>query len=130
MANPFDLSTVEQDDSAEITLLHPSTGDELEAKVIVFGQDSEKYRNEQRKLENKFTEYARRNRGKMMPAEQREGLEKAKNIACTKEIINLSYKGEAMTDPETVFTRFPWVYDQTVQGIHERANFIKGSSTI
>lgn len=124
----FDLATVEQNDTAIIELVHPSTGDEIGATVEVYGQDSETYRAAARKAEAKYTEYARRNRGKAMPPDQREALDKAKIVACTKAINNLSYKGQPVTDPEDAFTRFPWIYEQATSGIHERALFIKGSS--
>jgi len=124
----FDLSTVEQDDSAEVQLVHPTTGDEIGATVTIFGQDSDVYRAEQRKAEAKYTEYSRRNRGKFMPPEMREALDRAKIIACTKSITGLSYKGEPLTDVASIFTRFPWIYEQTVQGVMERGNFIKNSS--
>lgn len=124
----FDLDSVEQNDTGEIKLVHPTTGDEIGAVATVHGQDSELYRSEQRKAEAKYTEYARRNRGKMMPPEDRERLDKNKIIACTKSIAGLSSKGEPLTDVAEIFARFPWIYEQVTQGIHERANFIKGSS--
>ena len=127
-AKGFELEDLEQNDTAVIDLVHPSTGDPIGASVEVFGQDSEKFRTETRKAETKYTEYARRNRGKFMPPEEREKLDKAKIVVCTKSINNLTYKGEAATDPATVYDKFPWIYDQVVQGILDRGNFIKGSS--
>lgn len=124
----FDLSSVDQTETATIELVHPATGDEIGASVTVYGQDSERFRAESRKCEVRIGEYARRNRGKMMPPEDREAMDRAKVIKCTKSIDGLIYKGQPLTDPADVFSRFPWVYEQTVQGIMERANFIKGSS--
>lgn len=124
----FDLAELEQNDTAIIDLVHPGTGDEIGATVEVYGQDSQVYRAAARKAEAKYVEYSRRNRGKAMPPEQREALEKTKIVACTKSINNLSYKGQPVTDPADAFDRFPWIYEQTSAGIHERANFIKGSS--
>ncbi len=123
----FDLATLEQDDTAVIQLVHPSTGDEIGASVTVYGQDSDIFRAETRKAEAKYTEYSRRNRGKFMPPEMREELDKTKVVACVKSIDGLAYKGKPMTDPAEVFTAFPWIHEQVVAGIMDRANFIKGS---
>lgn len=122
----FDLASLESDDTAVIDLVHPSTGDELGAKVTVYGQDSEVFRAEGRKVQNKMAEYSRRNRGKMMPPEEFEKLDKNKVIACVKDITGLAYKGQELKDPSEVFSRFPWIYEQVVAGIMDRANFIKG----
>lgn len=122
----FDLSEVEQNDTATIKLVHPSTGDELDACVIVYGQDSDVFRSESRKLQHKMAQYAQRNRGKSMPPEDFERLDKQKVVACVKEIKGLAYKGQPMTDAAEVFTKFPWVHEQVVQGIMDRGNFIKG----
>jgi hypothetical protein len=123
----FDLSTLDQKDTAEIQLVHPATGDDLPGAIAtVYGQDSDQFRSETRKAESKYTEYSRRNRGKFMPPEMREALDRAKIVACTKSIAGLSYKGEALTDVQDIFNRFPWVQEQVTQGVIERANFIKG----
>jgi hypothetical protein len=124
----FDLAALEQDDTAVIQLVHPSTGDEIGATATVYGQDSDIFRAESRKAEARYTEYSRRNRGKFMPPEDRERLDKAKVVACTKSIDGLTYKGAPLTDVEDIFNRFPWVHEQVTQGIMDRANFIKGSS--
>ena len=124
----FDLSVLDQEDTAVIELLHPSTGDEIGATVTVYGQDSDTYRAEARKCENRYTEYAKRNRGKMMPAEDREAMDRGKIVKCTKSIDNLIYKGVPLTDPADVYARFPWIYEQVCQNIVDRGNFIKGSS--
>jgi hypothetical protein len=124
----FDLAALDQDDTAIIQIVHPSTGDEIGATATVYGQDSEIFRSESRKAEARFSEYSRRNRGKFMPPEQREELDRKKVIACTKSIDGLTYKGTPLTDPEDIFTRFPWIFEQVTQGIMDRGNFIKGSS--
>jgi hypothetical protein len=124
----FDLSELDQDETATIEIVHPSTGDEIGATVTVYGQDSEIFRSESRKAEARYVEYSRRNRGKLMPPEQREELDRRKIIACTKSVDGLLYKGAPLTDPEDIYTRFPWIYEQVVQAIMDRGNFIKGSS--
>ncbi len=129
MSKSFDLADLDQDQTATIPLVHPATGDELGATATVYGQDSDIFRAESRKAEARYTEYSRRNRGKFMPPEDRERLDKTKLVACTKSIDGLAYKGEDLTDVEEIFNRFPWVQEQVTQGVMERANFIKGSAT-
>ena len=127
MKKGFDLSECEQEETAVIQLVHPSTGDEIGATITVYGQDSELFRKETRKAEARFTEYARRNRGKFMPPEDRAAMDMAKVVACTKSIDGLLFNGAPLTDAEDVYTRFPWIYEQAQAGIAERANFMKGS---
>lgn len=124
----FDLAEVEQDDTAIIELVHPSTGDEIGATATVYGQDSAIFKEETHKLSNKCAEYSRRNRGKTISNKDYAALDKKKVIACTKSIDGLMYKGAPLTDVEDIFERFPWIHEQVVAGIMERANFIKGSS--
>lgn len=123
----FDLDCLESDDTTTITLQNPKTGDDIEGVTItVYGQDSEIFRAESRKVQAKCADYIRKNRGKSIPPEDYERLEKNKVIACTKEIKGLSYKGQPLTDPQELFTRFPWALEQVVQGMMDRSNFIKG----
>ena len=124
---PFDLASLEADDTAIITLTNPRNGDDIDGVTIeVYGQDSEIFRAESRKVQNKAADHMRRNRGKVMAPEEFERLDKAKVVACVKEIKGLSYKGQELKDTAEVFTRFPWIHEQVVQGIMDRANFIKG----
>jgi hypothetical protein len=126
----FDLSSLEHQQTAEVQLTNPTNGDDIPGAIAtVYGQDSDKFRNETRKAETKYTDYSRRNRGKFMPAEMREALDRTKIVACVKSITGLSYHGEPITDIEDIFTKFPWIQEQISQGIVDRANFIKGSST-
>jgi len=124
----FDIDQLEQINTAEIQILHPATGDELGAVATVHGQDSDVFIAETRKEETRYIEYARRNRNKPMPPEQRAAILKAKLVACTASITGLASKGQPFTDVEAVFTRFPWIMDQVAQGIMDRGNFMKGSS--
>jgi len=127
----FDLSALEQDDTAVIQMVNPSTGDDIPGFTVeVYGQDSDIFKSESRKAETRYTEYARRNRGKLMPAEQRETMDKAKIIACTKSVNGLVYKGEVITDAERAYNlpKYGWIFEQVVAGLMERSNFIKGSS--
>lgn len=127
----FDLEVLEQEDTATIQMVNPATGDDLVGFTIeVYGQDSDIFKSETRKAETRYTEYSRRNRGKYMPPEQREALDKSKVIACTKAINGLMYKGKEITSPEEAYNlpKYGWIYEQVTAGLMERANFIKGSS--
>ena len=124
---PFSLDSLESDDTTIIQLTNPKTGDDIEGVTIeVYGQDSEIFRAESRKVQAKCADYMRRNRGKSIPPEDFDRLDRAKVVACTKSINGLSYKGQPLTDPQELFTRFPWALEQVVAGIMDRANFIKG----
>lgn len=127
----FDLESLEQEDTAIIQLVHPGTGDDLPGLTVeVYGQDSPIFKEASRKAEVAYTEYSRRNRGKFMPPERREELDKQKVIKCTKAVNGLVYKGKPITEPEEAFNlpKYGWIYEQVVNGLMERANFIKGSS--
>jgi len=128
---PFDLETLDQTDTAVIQMVAPGTGDDIPGFTVeVYGQDSDVFKAETRKAENKLTEYSRRNRGKYMPAEMREELDRQKVIKCTKAIKGLVYRGEVITDPERAYTlpKYGWIFEQVSTGIMERQNFINGSS--
>jgi hypothetical protein len=64
-----------------------------------------------------------------MPPEEREKLDRTKVVACVKSINGLAYKGKVLTDAAEVFEMFPWIFEQTIQGIMERQNFIRNSAT-
>lgn len=124
---PFDLDCLVSKDTTTITLQHPRTGDDIEGVTIeVYGQDSETFRAESRKIQAAASRYMQKNRGKTLPPEDFERMEKAKLIACVKEIKGLAYKGQPLTDAKELFDRFPWALEQVSVGIMDRANFIKG----
>lgn len=127
----FDLESLEQEDTAIIQLVHPGTGDDLPGLTVeVYGQDSAIFREASRKAEAAYTEYSRRNKGKFMPPDRREELDKQKVIRCTKAVNGLVYKGKEITDPEEAYSLpgYGWIFEQVVAGLMERSNFLKGSS--
>lgn len=128
----FDLESLDQDETAIIQMVNPATGDDIPGFTVeVYGQDSDVFKEQSRKAEAKYTEYSRRNKGKFMPPEMREALDKAKVIACVKAINGLVYKGKQITKAAEAFDlpRYGWIQEQVTQGLMERANFIKGSSS-
>ena len=128
----FDLESLAQEETAEIQMVHPGTGDDIQGFVVeVYGQDSQVFKEAGRKAEVAYTEYSRRNKGKFMPPERREELDKQKVIKCTKAIKGLAYKGKEITDPEEAYSipGFGWILEQVTAGIVERANFLRNSAT-
>lgn len=124
----FELNETKTIEIAAIDLLHPATGQPIGATIAVYGQDSETYQVEVRKYEDRVVEYARRNRGKVMPAEMREKLSLERTVACVVSIDGLTENGEPVIDAKALFLKFPWIREQVEAGIVERANFINGSS--
>lgn len=124
----FELNTTDTNETATIDLLHPVTGQPVGASITVYGQDSDVYRSEIRKYEDRVVEYAKRNRGKVMPSEMRDELALERLVACVESIDGLTENGEPLTDAARLFTKYPWIREQVEAGVTERANFIKGSS--
>lgn len=120
----FDLKQLEAEDTTTVQLVHPATGDEIGASITIYGQDSEVYRAEQRKAETKFAEYSRRNRGKFMPPEDRERMDKAKVVACVKSVNDLSSDGQPVSAADALAV--PWIFEQVTAAMFDRSLFIKG----
>lgn len=129
MESKFDIGTLDQEDTHTINLRHPSTDEDIPGvTATIYGQDSEQCREATRKATIKYTDYARKHRGKFMPPEEQEKLEFTKIVACTKSIDGLVLGGEPITDVAAILTRVPAFRDQINGEIHDRANFIKDSS--
>lgn len=120
----FDLTTVDAEDTTTVQLVHPATGEEIGVSITIFGQDSEVYKSEQRKAETRFSEYSRRNRGKLMPAEDRERMDKAKVVACIKSIDGLERNGQPVSPAEAMDVA--WIFEQVTAAMFDRSLFIKG----
>lgn len=120
----FDLKQLETGETTTVQLVHPTTGDEIGASITIYGQDSEVYRAEQRKAEAKFAEYSRRNRGKFMPPEDRERMDKAKVVACVKSVNDLFSDGIAVSAADAL--EVPWIFEQVTAAMFDRSLFIKG----
>lgn len=122
----LDFSVFESEDTTEVTLTNPVNGDDIEGvKIVIYGQDSEIFKAESRKIQTKIADYMRRNKGKTLPPEEFERLDKAKVIKCTKSIEGLLYNKVVMTDAEEVYTKFPWILEQVIAAMVDRSNFIK-----
>lgn len=126
---PFDISTLAQDDTTTIELRHPVTDDPIPGvTATIYGQDSEQCREATRKATAKYTEYARKHRGKFMPPEDQEKLDFDKIVSCTKSINGLVLQSKPITDVVEIFNLVPSFREQIQVEIHNRENFIKTSA--
>ena len=125
----FDLTTLEQEDVFTFELRHPATDDPIPgATATIYGQDSEQCRAATRKAMQRYTDYARKHRGKLMPPEEQEALEFAKIVAITKSIDGLTMGDKAITDVAEILTKVPAFREQIAQENTDRGNFIKTSA--
>lgn len=128
-AKAFDLATIEAEETAEIMLRHPVTGDELSASVTVYSTDSEVSRAANTKMRAKIMQFVARNKGASDEQKQAafDRIERERNIALIKSVNNLTMKGQPLTDVEEVCSMHPWIYKQAVDAIECAANFIRES---
>lgn len=125
----FDLSTLDQNDAFTFELRHPATDDPIPGvTATIYGQDSEQSRAATRKAMQKYTDYARKHRGKLMPPEEQERLDFDKLVSITKSIDGLSLGGKPISDVAEILTKVPAFKDQIAQENADRANFIKTSA--
>ena len=124
----FDLATLDRNDTATVPFLHPTTGEETGVTITVYGEDSETGKAATRHMIDKIGEYSRKNRGKAMPTEEVERLDRAKMAKVTKSIDGLTYGGKVLTDVAEIFNLSPDIYEQAAAAYRDRALFIKASS--
>ena len=129
-AKLFDLSTLESTDTADITLKHPVTGDDLDASVTVYSPDSEAFRAANTKMRAKITQFMSRNKGANDEQKQTafDRIERERNLALIKSVNGLAVKGQPLTDVDEACRLYSWIYRQAVDAIDCASNFIKDSS--
>lgn len=128
MDTNFDLATIKDsmEDSAELTILHPKTGEEMNIVITLASPDSEKYRKLSMAMRNKNLQYATKNRG-MASAERLD--EDALNllVGATLDWKGLSENGEVLEcTPQNVrhvYTDFAWIREQVDAFLGDRKNF-------
>jgi len=144
----FDLSQLDTGNAAEtgvaVALLHPKTNVPLGIRIRVCGVDSEIYRSQVRKQQNRRTEAARRARGRVtVSAEELESDALGILVACTlgwesdvkegdgiKTVPGLPVGGELLEfTPENVRKIYAnpgygWLREQVDAEIGDRANFL------
>lgn len=106
-------------------LEHPVTGEPLGIKIKLAGVDSDYYKKEIRRQQNKRLKKGIRN----IKAEELENEAIELLVACTLAWENVEYNGEALEcKPENVrkiYKEFPWIREQVDSFINDRANFVK-----
>lgn len=145
----FDLANLDTSKTAEtgvaVTLRHPVTHVPLGARIFVAGVDSDTYRSQLRKQQNRRMEQARRNRGQLsVSAEELENDALDLLVGCTKgwesdieehgekktvAAIPFGAEGLLPCTPENVrkiysHPGFAWLREQVDAEIGDRANFL------
>ena len=108
-----------------MNLEHPVTGEPLDVKIKLAGVDSDYYKKELRKQQNKkFKKGFRKLSAEELEADTIELL-----VACTLDWEGVELEGQALEcNPENVrkiYKRFPWIREQVDNFINDRANFLK-----
>jgi hypothetical protein len=132
----MDMKQFELTDSAVFfQLKHPVTrvplqDDKGPVGVRILGQDSEEFKRHQRQIANKGLEAAMRRGGAKPTAEELEHDANTTLSACIKELVNISWDGEALSAPADTLRMFelmPWAKEQIDSAIADRTLFIKAS---
>ena len=108
-----------------MNLEHPVTGEPLDVRIKLAGIDSDYYKKELRKQQNKkFKKGFRKLSAEELEADTIELL-----VACTLDWEGVELEGQALEcNPENVrkiYKRFPWIREQVDNFINDRANFLK-----
>lgn len=128
----LDLSGLAPVDEAEITLLHPTTGEPLDIKVTVASADSERYRAGLRAQQD--ARFAKAAHNPHKPLKLTAGELEAENLDLLVK-STVSWEGVVVDGkpvsctPENVrsiYQKFRWMYQQLDRAITDRANFMKG----
>ena len=128
MQNTFDLAVIQDsmEESAQLTVLHPKTGEETSIVITLASPDSDKYRKLSMAMRNKNLQYATKNRG-VASAERLD--EDAVNllVGATLAWAGVVENGIAVDcTPENVrrlYTTFPWLREQVDTFLGDRKNF-------
>ena len=108
-----------------MNLEHPVTGEPLEVKIKLAGVDSDYYKKELRRQQNKRFKKGFRK----MNAEELESETIGLLVACTLDWEGVELEGQALEcNPENarkIYKRFPWIKEQVDNFINDRANFLK-----
>ena len=108
-----------------MNLEHPVTGEPLEVKIKLAGVDSDYYKKELRRQQNKrFKKGFRKMNAEELESETIELL-----VACTLDWEGVELEGQTLEcNPENVrkiYKQFPWIKEQVDNFINDRANFLK-----
>ena len=145
MLNLSQLDTSQAaEDGVAVHLRHPKTNTPLGVRIFVAGVDSETYRSQIRRQQNRRMEQARRSRGLNISAEELENDALDLLVACTKGWeADIEEHGEKKTVPAIPFGErglldctpenvraiyanpgFSWLREQVDAEIGDRSNFL------
>lgn len=128
MDTTFDLATLKDsmEDSAELTILHPKTGEEMNIVITLASPDSEKYRKLSMAMRNKNLQYATKNRG-LASAERLDEDSLNLLVGATLGWKGLSENGEILEctpqNVRRVYADFAWIREQVDAFLGDRKNF-------
>ena len=127
----FDLATLKAQDTADIIITNPESGEELTGVfVTVYGQDSDVYTAARRRYQAKHSEYKLKHRNKDMLGQAADDAFKKLIAESTKFVTGISFEGKEITSPEEAYN-LPgcgWLFEQVSAALNDRSNFIKGLS--
>jgi hypothetical protein len=126
----FDLSTLDiaakAEEGAELSLVHPVTGEELGVYLRIAGKDSEIHLRAIRQLADKRSKKHLRNK---LTAEdvERDSME-------IRARVTLSWRGVVLDGEElpcnrenalALYRRFPWIVEQVDEFVYDRGNYLR-----
>lgn len=116
-----------------LELRHPATGAPLGATVTLYGQDSAAFRNKALELQRRRLDRLAK-RGKLDAADpvglEEDGIELL--AAVTEGWAGIEEAGKPLVHCEAaaidLYRRMRWIREQVDEAVHNRANFLQGSS--
>lgn len=126
----FDVSGFKngQMDRADVTIVHPVTGESTDMVITVMSMDSDEYRQIQLRLQNEQIKYARKNRGKTTAERiQQEALDLLVAVTVGWKGIEKDGAPYPFTPDNArwLYASLPFVKEQVDEFIGERRNFIR-----
>ena len=123
-----DFSTKKANEGAELTLLHPVTGELLDAKIKLLGQDSEVYVRESNKIVDRRIKTLRNRNAKKLTAAETNEENKQLYAAVTVGWSGFKNHGKEIEFSRQnvldVYAKEPWILEQVEDFVEDRANFL------
>lgn len=120
------LSPERANEGAWLTLRHPGSGEELDAKIKLRGRDSEVYRRKVREAQNRRVKEAAKNGG-TVPVEEIEEDGTEALAACVVEWQDIEENGQSVPFSEEnarrLIATYPWIREQVDRFVSNRAHF-------
>lgn len=125
----MDLSKLEMQEGAWLTLLHPTTGVATDIRIQLAGLDSARYREHERKISNRRLKQSLRRGGPRQVVTKEELDAEAIDLlaTCTLAWENIVENGEPLEctaeNARRVYTEYPWIREQVDAFVGDRSNF-------